>query len=86
LSERFLGGNQNPLKGSEGLRPLDNLVNQRIRRNNTFRSADDTQEIRLTGGEKSEAFEHLQILPSRKKSKSQEEDQQQPSNILLEEV
>jgi hypothetical protein len=35
---------------------------------------DKTQEIGLTGGAKAKAFEHLQTLPSRKKSKSQEEE------------
>jgi hypothetical protein len=38
----------------------------KLRRNNTFRNANKTQEIGLARGEKAEAFENLPILPSRK--------------------
>jgi len=44
------------------------------------------QEVRLTRGEKVEAFEHLQIIPSWKEYKYQEEERHQSLDQLWEEI
>jgi hypothetical protein len=61
-------------------------VNSNLRRNSTFRTADETHEIEITGGEKAESFEHLQTLPSQKKFKAQEEEWKHLLDLLLEQV
>jgi hypothetical protein len=44
------------------------------------------QEVGLARGSKAKAFEHLQILSSKKESKSQEEEGQQSLDQLWEEI
>jgi hypothetical protein len=62
------------------------LKGTKLRRDSTFRRKDEIQETRLIGGAKAEAFEHLENILSQKRSKSQEEERQQPSDLLWEEI
>jgi hypothetical protein len=65
---------QEPFEGRRRVETLRRLSKSKISEEIALAETDETQEVGLTGGAKAEAFEHLQTLPSRKKSKSQEEE------------
>jgi hypothetical protein len=55
-------------------------------RDSTFISEEEIQETGIVGGENFEAFEHLENILCRRRSKAHEEERQQSSDLLWEEI